>query len=630
MKKLYLFLMAMSLGLFAFSQTDILVENFESASGTTPPTGWTRTSNGVGWKFGANLSSKYWKIPSHTKYAAANDDAGGNGNDGSVDYLITPALDLSGYSAVILTFAEFMDGKYEETASVEVSTDSGSTWTKIYDIIKDKDWKSVTISLNAYAGQSNVMVGFHANDNEKWASGWAIDDVHIYEPLDNNVAFTAINTAPYVAAGNVSLKGTFQNMGGDTLTSINIMWSIDNGTTVHTDSLTGLSITTAEIYDFTHSIAVDMSVPQDYNVMMWLASPNGQTDGDTSNNQVTKLISSVSQIPKKVVVGEETGGTWCGFCPRGLVALKDLAHYHPDTWIGISVHNNDPMKNSVYDGAMKNYVSGYPSGLVDRAGGIEVDPGDFDSTYQVRKNVVSPVAVNVTNVSWDYSTREITFDVVATFYTNTTRDFRMNAVILEDSVTGTDTAWSQTNYYSSSAYGIDLIDWEGNNWKNYPIHVPTADMVYDHVARGILGGWNGTEGSIPDTIVDGTPNTYSYSYTVPESYDATKIYIVGMVIDQTSGEILNGYELRTLPTSIQTSTKETVSLFPNPTNGILNVANATGATIQVWSMLGQKVAEVNHANNLERIDLSNYSNGTFIVRIITDKQITTKKINLIK
>ena len=252
--------MVMSIGLFTYAQTDIFTEDFEGASGSTPPTGWTITTNGVGWTFGSNQSSSYWTIPSHTVYAAMNDDDAGNNNDGSVDYLITPALDLSSYSAVILDFAEFFDGAYGETASVEVSTDSGSSWTNIKDITAGTDWATVTVSLTAYVGQSNVMVGFHADDNGQWASGWAIDDVHIYEPMAYDVAMVSINTAPYIDAGSVSLDATLQNMGANTLTSVDVMWSIDSGITVHTDSLTGLNIGVASTYDFTHSIPVDMTV----------------------------------------------------------------------------------------------------------------------------------------------------------------------------------------------------------------------------------------------------------------------------------------------------------------------------------------------------------------------------------
>ncbi|HIE16175.1 MAG TPA: Omp28-related outer membrane protein [Bacteroidales bacterium] len=624
MKKFYLLLMAVSFSLAVFSQTNILTEDFEGGS---LPTGWTQTSNGAGWDFGSNLSSTYWSIPSHTVYAASNDDAAGSSNDGSVDYLITPPLDLTTYSSVILEFASFMTGAYSQTASVEVSTNGGSTWTIIQNVNAETNWTTLTFSLSAYAGQSNVLVGFHANDNGEWASGWAIDDVHIFEPIAYDAAMVSINTAPFVSAGSISLEGTLQNMGANTLTSIDVIWSIDGGTTIHTDNLTGLNVPTTGTYDFIHSVQVDMSVTQSYDVMMWVANPNGQPDGDTSNDQVTKLISSLSQLPQKIVVGEEAGGTWCGWCPRGLVALKDMAHYYPDTWIGISVHNGDPMTNSTYDGALANYISGYPSGMVDRAGGEEVDPSDFETVYQNRKDMVTPVSVDITNISWNSTSREVTFDVVGTFYTNTTGDFRLNAVILEDGVSGTTSSWAQANYYASN---IDLIDWEGNNWRNYPNPVPASQMVYDHVAREILGGWSGTTGSIPSTIVDGTPHSYTYSYTVPTSSDETKMHIVGMVIDQTSGEILNAFKTELLPTSARVITEKEPKLYPNPTNGIFRVVNLAGATIEVWNMLGQKIMTIDNANNLEKIDLSDKTSGTYIVRVISNNNITTKKINLIK
>lgn len=627
MKKIQLFLIAISINLLGFSQTTILTEDFQ---GGAMPAGWTQTTNGVGWAFGSNLSSTYWTIPSHTIYAASNDDGAGSGNDGSVDYLITPALDFSGNTAVILEFAEFMDGAYSESASVEVSTNGGSTWTNVYNIATGTDWTTVMVPLSAYAGQSNVLVGFHANDNGDWASGFAIDDVNIYEPAPYDVAMAAITTPSFVNTGMVTLQGTLQNMGAVTLTSVDVIWSIDGGTTTNTMNLTGLSVASASTYNFSHSIQIDMTTPQGYDVMCWVANPNGNTDSNSSNDQVVKVISSLSQVPQKIVVGEEAGGTWCGWCPRGIVAMKDMAHYYPTTWIGISVHNGDPMTNTTYDNAMGAIVSGYPSGMVDRAGGAEVDPGNFEATYQTQINVISPVAVDINNVSWNSSTRQVNFDVVATFFTNTSGNFRTNAVILEDGVTGTGSTWNQANYYSSSSNNIDLIDWEGINWKNFPNPVLAANMVYNDVAREILGGWAGTSGSIPSSVTDGTPNTHSYSYTVPAGYNENNMWLVGLVIDQTSGEILNGFKTNLIPTSVQTETKNDVVVYPNPTNNMINIANADKATIEVWNMLGQKMITIHSAKNMQSINLSGYQNGTYIVRIISENETIIRKINLIK
>ena len=38
---------------------------------------------------------------------------------------------------------------------------------------------TLTYDLSAYAGEPNLYVAFHSNDNGFWASGWAIDDVFI-------------------------------------------------------------------------------------------------------------------------------------------------------------------------------------------------------------------------------------------------------------------------------------------------------------------------------------------------------------------------------------------------------------------------------------------------------------------
>ncbi len=629
MKKTYFFFVTLMLMTsLVYSQTTILSEDFENASGTTPPTGWTRTSNGVGWKFGANLGSQYWHIPSHTKYAAANDDAAGQNNDGSVDYLISPAIDLSGYTTVLLKFAKFFDGKYDQLASVEISTDGGNNWTSVYTVPKDDEWAEKVISLSNYAGQSNVMIGFHSNDTGRWSSGFAVDDVQVYKPVAYDVSLVSIDTPPYVTAGNVNIQGTLQNLGQTNLTSIDLMWSIDGGTTYTTDHLTGINVAPGDFYNFTQTTPIDMSATHGYNVTIKLENPNGQSDQIPNDNTLTKQISSLSQIPTKRFVGEEAGGTWCGWCPRGLVALKDMAHYHPNHWIGISVHNGDPMTNSAYDSALSTHRggAGFPGGLFNRVGG-NVDPGNYSAIYQEKQNELTPVDIDITNISWNAANRTISFDVEATFYTNFTGDFRINAVITEDHVSGTSSSWGQHNYYHNR---YDLIDWEGINWKNLPSTVPASQMVYDDVARAILAGWDGTPGSIPSTIVDGVTHSQSYTYTVPASSDENNINLIGLVIDQNTGAITNGFKKKfDLAAGIADNTAEKISLYPNPTNGIMHITNAKDASVEVWNILGQRVIQKHIIRN-DEINISGLKNGNYIVKIITEKGTNIQKITLIK
>ena len=154
-------------------------ENFEG--GVFPPAGWAATTQGsVGWYASTNGSSSAFAIPNHTTYAVANDDAGGSGNNGCCDYLITPALDLTNAPSYALSFASYYTGTYGQMAYVEMSTDNGTSWTPVYTVTAATSWQQVEVDLSAYSGATglaSVKFAFHADDAAQWASGWAIDDV---------------------------------------------------------------------------------------------------------------------------------------------------------------------------------------------------------------------------------------------------------------------------------------------------------------------------------------------------------------------------------------------------------------------------------------------------------------------
>jgi len=159
-------------------QADITwTEDFEGAE---LPEGWTAstvaTGSSAGWMFGDNLGSQYFDIPSHTNYAAVNDDA--NNGDASMDYLVTPAQNLTNGDAATLTFQSCFNAAYGEEATVEVSTDNGATWTVVSTLEAAEGWSEVTIDLTEYQ-VDNTLIGFHYNDNGGWAAGWAIDDVTV-------------------------------------------------------------------------------------------------------------------------------------------------------------------------------------------------------------------------------------------------------------------------------------------------------------------------------------------------------------------------------------------------------------------------------------------------------------------
>ncbi|RLC51992.1 MAG: hypothetical protein DRZ79_01860, partial [Candidatus Cloacimonadota bacterium] len=152
------------------------VEDFEDG---VLPEGWTMITNSAqGWFITQEGSSEYFSIPPHTWYACSNDDMAND--DGSMDYLITPPQDLSVVPEISISFQSFFNGAYSQTAYLEVSEDGGNTWEVVQEMTPVDDvWTEVTVDLSDYCGPGHdeVLIGFHADDNGAWASGWAVDDI---------------------------------------------------------------------------------------------------------------------------------------------------------------------------------------------------------------------------------------------------------------------------------------------------------------------------------------------------------------------------------------------------------------------------------------------------------------------
>jgi hypothetical protein len=99
---------------------------------------------------------------------------------------------------------------------------------------------------------------------------------------------------------------------------------------------------------------------------------------------------------------------------------------------------------------------------------------------------------------------------------------------------------------------------------------------------------------------------------------------------------VNKNELLDLTPSLNTS--EAVEIFPNPTSGIFNVSfyseNQEMKRIEVYNIIGLLIQSYNNSNAHNIIDISDYSNGIYILRIsIGSKEFQKKlikKINSIR
>ncbi|MCP3932108.1 MAG: T9SS type A sorting domain-containing protein, partial [Bacteroidetes bacterium] len=321
------------------------------------------------------------------------------------------------------------------------------------------------------------------------------------------------------------------NRGAETLNSFDLSWS--DGVNTYTDSLVDLSISPLGTYEFSHSSTKNLVEAIQYGVEVWTSNPNGTDDLMLENDTTSTVLNGVSYIPAKKVVGEEGTGTWCGWCPRGTVAMDYMGETY-ENFIGIAVHNEDPMAVAEYDAGITAFPDfpGFPSALIDR---VEIiDPGDLEIYYSTYIERVSPVAPSVDTAVFEVYSGDLVVDVSTEFVTKMEDiDFNVAVVITEDNVVGTSSDWDQSNYYSGGGNG------EMGGFENLPDPVPADQMVYNHVARTILDSYEGVSGIVPDTVVAGNTIAESFHYSVPSDQDPANMHAIVMLIDNRTGEVLN-------------------------------------------------------------------------------------------
>ena len=429
-------------------------------------------------------------------------------------------------------------------------------------------------------------------------------DIYKYQPINNEI----------------NINGVFLNNGIDALTSVDIAYSVNGGTPV-AQSLTSTGLGAGlGLISFNFSQKLTLTEAGDYNIKVWLSNPNGSDDANLSNDTISVLISALGYAPVKHVFGEEATGTWCGFCVRGHVYMDSMKMKYPDTWIGVAVHNDDPMTVAEYDTTMRKHIGGYPSGLVNRDGN-EYDPNAFESAYTKMINQLSPVDISLKNIKYEEATKELTFAVNAKFLA-TVKNARINAVISEDEIHKNEDSYNQANYYAGGARG------PMGGYESLPNPVPAADMTYQHVARAILGGWDGTENSLSETVSAGDEESYTYTITVSDGWNPEKLDIIGLIIAE-DGSILNAVkgDIQTGVTD-NIANNNTFNVYPNPFNNTLTIDNLDNASsIVISNVLGQTIMNVGVTNSTMTISTSDLNKGVYLITILdNDNSIRTQRI----
>jgi len=322
-KKLFLISALLWSGTTLNSQV-VFSENFDATS--TIPSGWKMYDEdklipnpghsvtfNAPWRF-LKAQKGYGNSAGSTSYYSPPGKAN--------DWLVSPPIIIPSVGDCYLQFeikalnSELPDG-YEVYISTTGNTVSDFIGAPVDSLTKaPSSFTTRTVNLSSYLGKT-IYIAFRNNSNDKYIL--LLDNVVVSELKPNRVMLTQTSLNRYsLVSTNNTLSLEVKNEGNNAIKNLTVDWNdgVSHSQVITCDISPGNKAVIQHPTPVNYSIVVEKSINVSINLV------NGEVDSGTSTNNGNAKINTLSSIPLKRVVFEEGTGTWCGFCPRGAVAME--------------------------------------------------------------------------------------------------------------------------------------------------------------------------------------------------------------------------------------------------------------------------------------------------------------------
>ena len=490
----------------------------------------------------------------------------------SDDWMILPALEVK-EDATLSWRAMAKDKNYRDGYKVvaipavkpaeQLSPDDFANADVLFSIEAEEGaWTFHNLDLEEYVG-SNIYIAFVNNSYDK--AVLYVDDIcaGVAKPvaLVRNMPYIAKPSGEFVPSVNVV------NETGEVVSGFSVSYKL--GGSVVTRDCSALSLDPGQ----TMEIDFDPIIAEANDNLQFAFSASAAGQDDNMDCDVL--------IRNRRVVTEEFTGTWCGYCPRGIVAMRRMAELYPDNFVGIALHVDqsatwpDQMAYAEYSDALASEynIPGYPHSVTQRDRAYVSDPANIPD--YVAAEVAQPITAAIDlklSLSDDQAT--ITATTVSHFNAdNEQSDYRIAFVMLEDSVHHPDDRYySQNNYYAGTSEDM-------GGFENLPATVPADMMYYSDVARSLVGGIWGFDDALPAAVVAGKGYEYEVEMEIPATVDnIEQVSVVAMLLNTRTQLVENAAK---------------VKLFARPISGINDVTidNQWNGDDSYYNVYGMKLAQ---------------------------------------
>jgi Secretion system C-terminal sorting domain len=603
-------------------------QNFENWNG-----GWTVSSAGTGaasFEFGAPDKISIPAAASGQNAWVTNlvDDY----NSNELSYLESPCFDFSQLTvnpAISFSIARDMESEYDG-AWLEMSVNEGTTWTKIGNINEGLNWYNEEIvmgtgigtswsgnsdgwqtarhTLNGVAGQSNVRLRFvFASETTVQAGGLGIDDVRIFPAFNKDLAGTGIvisSETEQCGLENEPVTFTFVNVGAQTQSSFQVAYSVNGGTPV-VETVTS-SIAPDQIRSYTFSTKFD-SRDKVSIIKCWT-----KLAGESAPANDTATL-TIDHLPLPTPFSEDFESLEI---PQGWITNGTVTNAHGNTSFVLS--ENLYSFNPEFEHILPRY-------------GIIGDNDSLSFAYRIVNFSGGNPTVLALGTKFEL---QVSTDCGETFQT-------INTI---NSGNHTPTAMLRTRKFSLADYsGQSIIirflgTWTSGDFyfdlDNINLLSCPADMVLSATITNATPGQS--NGAATVNVGLGNP-PYTYNW----SNGSTGATVGNLAIGTYTVTVQDAYGCSDFfEFSVGTSAVQemeslaSVSLNPNPTTGqaifVAEFNRSVGdVRLQVLNMLGQTVWEAQASNTRllsERIDLAQAPGGLYLVQLVVDGAVLTKKL----